>query len=235
MREQEFKEYLEAEGLTPKGVASRIARVKKVESLLGSDADSLVSDDKVFEKTLDQIKPGDHHGNLQNAMRKYYAFAHQKSYSAIDYNSLTPEQLLSMYSGVLKTLRSKGILRTNNAPTGDYGEWLVSQKLGLTLATNSKAHYDATDAVGIRYQIKAIKGQNRQCSAIREYDPANPNFDVLIVICFDDDFEVKEAYKMAFGAIANHAHYTAHTNSYTLTMGNKVITSPDVVDIIDQF
>jgi len=80
----------------------------------------------------------------------------QVSETSIDeFQLLDDVQLLVQQSTILDELRRRGILRSRNNPTGDYGEWLVSTRLGLTLAQASEKGFDASDQDGLRYQIKA--------------------------------------------------------------------------------
>ena len=73
----------------------------------------------------------------------------------INLEELSISELLKLHSDALHELQSRNVLRTQNNPTGDYGEWLFAEKLGLKLEGNSAKGYDATDANGVRYQIKS--------------------------------------------------------------------------------
>ncbi len=79
--------------------------------------------------------------------------------------------LLRAYGDIIDELRTRGVVRTGNNPIGDYTEWLVAQRLHLTLTSNSTLGYDATDGTGIRYQIKARRA-GTQLSAIRNAQQA---------------------------------------------------------------
>jgi len=48
-------------------------------------------------------------------------------------------ELLSGYARTLAELRSRGIVRTNNAPADDHAEWLVARALNATLADDKAA------------------------------------------------------------------------------------------------
>ncbi len=62
----------------------------------------------------------------------------------------TPE-LLAQYAATLVELRRRGVLRTNNAPLGDYAEWLLHRALGGALANSTSAKsYDLKMAGGYR-------------------------------------------------------------------------------------
>ena len=54
-----------------------------------------------------------------------------------DESTRTLRELLSGYARTLAELRRRGVVRSNNAPAGDYAEWLVWKALGGKLAENS--------------------------------------------------------------------------------------------------
>ena len=51
--------------------------------------------------------------------------------------------LLFGYARILAELRDRGVVRSNNAPAGDYAEWLCASALDATLVDNfSVKSYD---------------------------------------------------------------------------------------------
>src|SRR5712671_1175595 len=68
---------------------------------------------------------------------------------------LSTSNLLQLSAGVIDELRRRGVIRTTNNPVADYAELLAARAFGLVLAGRSEAGYDATDAAGNRYQVKA--------------------------------------------------------------------------------
>lgn len=146
---------------------------------------------------------------------------------------LTTLQLLQVHANVIAELRRRGVLRTKNNPVGDYAEWLVSNALGLTLEGNSAAGYDATDAKGVRYQIKARRvtpdNKSRQLSAIRNLDAAD--FDVLIGVLFDSDFNVTGAYQVPHAIVGQYAKYRSHTNAHILHLQGSLLSDPEVAEL----
>lgn len=144
--------------------------------------------------------------------------------------NLKVKELLQLQGKITNELIERGIVRTQNNPLGDYTEWLVSQALNLELEANSKAGYDASDSNGIRIQIKGrrltSKNTSRQLSAIRNYE--EKDFDVLVAILFNEQFEVSEAYEVPHEIIGDYARYSAHGNSHTLIMGGAILKDPRV-------
>lgn len=64
-------------------------------------------------------------------------------------------QLLSQYAQILAELRIRGVVRTANAPLGDYAEHMALRVYGGSLAQNSAKSYDLTTDNGRRIQVKA--------------------------------------------------------------------------------
>lgn len=126
---------------------------------------------------------------------------------SINLTDKTPEQLLNLYSDVLAELNRREIVRTYNSPVGDYAEWLVAKTFGLELENNSQKGYDAINPKTRRkYQIKSRweredkpSIRTRQLSPIRDFD--EDPFDYLIVVIFDKQFGVKEAYKIPYSEV----------------------------------
>ena len=125
--------------------------------------------------------------------------------------------LMNQYARILTELNDRHVVRTYNSPVGDFGEWLVAQKLGLTLERNSAKGLDAIDPDGLRYQIKCRWERSdhptvssRELSVIRNLD--KKQFDYLIVVIFDRSFCIKEAYSIPHDIIQRYALYRHHVN-----------------------
>jgi hypothetical protein len=147
--------------------------------------------------------------------------------------SLSPLELLRIFAAIIEELRTRGICRTLNNPVADYAEWLVSERLGMSLEKNSSAGFDAVDPDGIRYEIKsrriAPKTPSTQLSAIRNLKIHH--FDYLIAILFDVDFSIIRALKIPYEVVLEKSIYRAHTNAYILHLRNSVLNDERVEDI----
>ncbi len=134
-------------------------------------------------------------------------------------------ELLSAYRGILRTLRERGVIRTGNAPTGDYAEYLVARMIGGTLAGNSEKSYDVEAPDGLRYQVKArvVDGRSagkRQLSPFRSWD-----FDHAAIVLFDDDYRVMRAATIPAAIIQARSTHRAHIN------GHIVFATDDLLDL----
>jgi hypothetical protein len=64
-------------------------------------------------------------------------------------------QLLSLSRAILAELRRRGVIRTGNAPAGDYAALLVQRATRGELAPNSQKSWDVRAPDGERLQVKA--------------------------------------------------------------------------------
>lgn len=156
---------------------------------------------------------------------------------ATDFSGLSTESLLKRYCEILTELKRREVVRTGNSPTGDYAEWLAAQKLGLILQPNSSKGYDAVDATGVRYQIKSRRvstdAKSIQLSPIRNMEAKD--FDDLIVIVFNEDFEVQEALRVPHRVAASTASRRDHVNGHVLLVRDSLRRQAGVIDITDKF
>ncbi len=150
--------------------------------------------------------------------------------------SLTIAQLLKYYGQILEELRARKIIRTSNIPTGDYAEFLVKNQLELILEKGNRVGYDAKDASGVKFQIKArrLTGNNQswRLGAIRNL--ANQEFDFLIAVKFNGIFEIDQVVKIPHKIIEKYARYSRHSNAHFLVLG-EVLSDPLLEDLTTQF
>ena len=143
---------------------------------------------------------------------------------------LSIKELLQLQAAATNELKRRDVVRTQNNPLGDYTEWLVAQAMGLELAANSKAGYDGIDSNGTRIQIKGRritpKNKSRQLSAIRKYD--EKDFDTLVAVIFDENFDIIEAVLVPHEVVGKHASYKEHVNAHILFIKDPLLSDPEV-------
>jgi len=146
---------------------------------------------------------------------------------------LNPSQLLALHAQVSEELRSRGVTRSCNNPTGDLAEYLFCQAFSWRQAGNSNRHVDAIAADGTRYQIKARRvtrhNTSRQLSAIR--DLAGANFDHLASVLFSEDYSVMRAAIIPYGVVVERAPFVPRTNSHRFLLVDDVWSVPGVRDV----
>jgi hypothetical protein len=152
-------------------------------------------------------------------------------------NEFSVSELLKLQAGVMEELNKRGVLRSQNNPTGDYAEYLVAKELGLKLEFNSRSGFDATDESGSRIQIKGrrvtLKNPSRQLGVIRDLE--KKQFDYLIGLVFDDLYSVNHVLKIPHEIIADYAEFSNHQRGHILHLSGRVLSDKRVEDITSRF
>ncbi len=141
-------------------------------------------------------------------------------------------ELFALYRAILRELRGRGVVRTENAPAGDYAEFLVATALGGNLAPNSAKSYDVL-AGGVRLQVKARvvsdppKSGQLQLSTFRSFD-----FDEGVIVLLDhNDYRVRQAVRLPVADLEAVAVRDRHVNGYRVHARPSLMASPHAVDI----
>ena len=149
----------------------------------------------------------------------------------------TTESLLRLYSELPKELSRRGLLRSNNNPANDYSEAIAIRALGLTLAGKSQKGHDATDAGGLRYQIKSRRltspNGSRELGIFRDFE-SRP-FDRLVGVLFDVHFRVFRACVVPFEVVKSRVAFNEYTNGHKYHLRDEVWSKPGVVDVTALF
>ena len=135
--------------------------------------------------------------------------------SDMDLAALTSLRLLALHARVSDELRTRGITRSSNNPTGDLAEYLFCKAFGWEQSGNSAANIDAVGQDGLRYQIKGRRitrfNRSRQLSAIRDLDGAH--FDYLAGALFFEDYSILRAAIIPRATAVGRAAFCERTNS----------------------
>lgn len=144
-----------------------------------------------------------------------------------------PLQLLRKHFKIIEELKTRGVIRTRNNPVSGYAEWLVHRKMGFYLMGNSTQGVDAYGKKGKRYQIKArhliSPSSSRQLGVIRNL--RKKQFDILIAVMFDRNFNVVMAYTIPHGIIKRYARYSRHQNGHILILRGDILKDKNVKEV----
>ena len=151
----------------------------------------------------------------------------------MDLSELTPPQLLALHAKLGDELRTRGITRSANNPTGDLAEYLFCKAFGWKQAGNSNANVDAIGLDGTRYQIKGRRltkaNNSRQLSAIRDLGGAH--FDFLAGVLFNQDYTVLRAALIPHVVALDRATFVEHTNSHKFLLRDDIWNAAGVRDV----
>lgn len=152
----------------------------------------------------------------------------------VDLAPYTARELLSLYGAIIDELLRRNLVRTRNAPAGDYGEWLVARALGGSLEPNSAKSWDVRTPAGERVQVKTrVVGRGTRPSAawsvFRTFD-----FDTAVFIRLaQGSYEVEWAVKVPRDALEPVGRYSAHIAGHLVRLRTDLFALHGATDITD--
>ncbi len=131
----------------------------------------------------------------------------------------TAGELLALYGGVLRELRHRGLVRTNNAPIGDLAEYCAAVVYDGLLAPNSEKSYDLTSADSLRVQVK-VRVLRAGTNAAAVFSPFRSfDFDLCAFLIVDDlENRVVVAREWTVEQVQALSRHRTHTNGSVVRM-----------------
>lgn len=131
-----------------------------------------------------------------------------------DLTSLTTAALLTMSRQVLEELRRRTVLRTANAPAGDYAEYLVRKAYGGQLAPNSEKSWDLLSSDGRKIQVKCRVLSRKRGTMF--FSPFRSFlFDTAVFVLLSaEDLSVVSAVELPVSAVEANSVYREHVNGH---------------------
>jgi hypothetical protein len=136
-----------------------------------------------------------------------------------DVSGASIPDLLGRYAAILQELRDRGVVRTRNAPLGDYAEYLAARVYAGELAANSVKSYDLLAKDGRRVQVKARTvspdtGAGAIFSVFRSFD-----FDIAVLVTFDSaTYALRWAREVTAAKIETASRHSAHVNGHRIAI-----------------
>lgn len=152
---------------------------------------------------------------------------------------LKSTQLIELYSEILKELKNRDIIRTNNI-IGEIGEYLAvdyyckhSNLPKLQAAPIGTQNIDAISVNGERYSIKSTSGKTTGVF----YGLHTPNsdekddrkFEYVIICCFNDEYRLKAIYELTWDNFIKHKRWHKRMNAWNLTVTSALINDSKIV------
>jgi len=148
-------------------------------------------------------------------------------------------KLISLYGKIVKELKSRAIIRTNNV-VGDLGErfaidyYTRSPHLdNLNAASPGTKSIDAIGEDGNRYAIKSTSGNVTGVfyGLPPEGSKEQPKklFDYLLIVIFSDSYEVKAIYELTWEQFLKHKTWHSGVDAWHVPVNKKVKTESKTV------
>ena len=157
----------------------------------------------------------------------------------MDLTTLNPSDLVSLYSSVIKELKSRDIIRTNNV-IGDLGEFLAIDYYNnttglpnLAVAPIGTENIDAISRKGERYSIKSTSGNvtgvfyGLEPKGSTEVD--KQKFEYVIICRFNSDYELEEILEMNWENFLKHKKWHSRMNAWNLSLTKEVCNDCRVI------
>ena len=157
----------------------------------------------------------------------------------MELSSLSITELIRLYSGTIKELKNRGVLRTKNV-VGEIGEYLVLEYYektpslpNLSSVPLGTKNINAISQDGERYSIKSTSGNvtgvfyGLQPQGSSEED--KPVFEYVIVCKLDDDYELEGIYQLDWDHFQKHKKWHSRMNAWNITITNAMKADSTVI------
>ncbi|WP_019680669.1 hypothetical protein [Ruminococcus flavefaciens] len=156
-----------------------------------------------------------------------------------DLSKLSDGEIISMYSSIIKELKSRKIIRTKNV-LGELGEYLAIQYYNntpglpkLQVAPVGTKNIDAISRDGDRYSIKATSNNTTGVFTGVDFDkdgnPLKQYFEYIIICQFNDDFQLLNIYQIDWKSFIKHKHWHSRMKSWNLTITKELINESVII------
>ena len=155
---------------------------------------------------------------------------------APDLTAASASEIFTLYGAMLRELRARDVIRTNNAPAGDYAEWLVAGALHGTLAPNSEKSFDVGDTEFGRVQVKVrVVSSPAQSGQLQTSPFRSSDFDhAAFVLLSDVDYTVFRAFLLPVEAVQERWTWRAHVKGHVVQMNGPTMNHTEAIDITDE-
>lgn len=146
---------------------------------------------------------------------------------------LNDKEIVKIYPILVKQLKKRSIIRTKNV-IGDLGEKMAidyynSNKLlpDLKQADPNEKAYDAMSGLA-KYTIKSTS--SNQTGIFWGLEQAGSNkenkkiFDYLIIVKFDNNYELEFIYEMTWGQFIQHKKWHSMTKAWNIRLSKRLIS-----------
>jgi hypothetical protein len=144
-----------------------------------------------------------------------------------DLSEQSVPDLLRLWAKVMRALRSRDIVRTNNNPVGGIAEAIVAEHYQAERGSFVQAGWDVRTSDGERIQVKAMRqtasSKRRNLSPIRD-----AGYDSVVIVILNEDFEVTEGLRLKRQLVEELFQHRDYVNGRVITVTAALREHPDV-------
>ena len=137
--------------------------------------------------------------------------------TVLDLTTLSVDDLMRLHRAALYELYRRGVVRTLNAPQGDWAELLVTTAYGGERAPNSERSWDVLDGDGRRLQVKSRALDHTQVGSSITSPFRSWDFEAAVIVLLNpEDLSVGRAAEFPVEVVRAKASLRRHVNGYVL-------------------
>ncbi|MCK2182798.1 hypothetical protein [Halomonas getboli] len=134
-----------------------------------------------------------------------------------------------------------GVANSLTDPVGQYAEYLVHQVYGGGRTRNGTAGHDLVDRAGRKIEVKGrVKKHDnyKPKTYINDSNVVAKNFDYLVYIVFDDEFDVEYAFGVSLKNFKKVFYKVEHRNGsfkWVVKVREELLGNPLIEDLTSHF
>ena len=157
----------------------------------------------------------------------------------MDLEEKSNEEVIRLYSAVIKELKRREIIRTNNV-VGELGEYLAINYYNktpglpnLSWAPVGTENIDAISRKGERYSIKSTSGNTTGVFYGLEPKgspvPDEKRFEYVVICKLDDDYELEMILELDWDTFLDNKRWHSRMSAWNLTLTHKLQEQAKVI------
>jgi len=149
-------------------------------------------------------------------------------------NNLSDDELIQLYPSLIKELKDRNIIRTNNI-VGDLGEYfaikIFNEKTNLPklqIAPTSTENVDALSIKGKRYAIKSTSGKSTGVFASIPFNDAQVYFEYLLILLWNN-YQVDTLLQLDWVQFVKYRKIKKPENKYFISLNKNIIEDAEII------
>lgn len=154
-------------------------------------------------------------------------------------NELNTTELIQAYSGIIKQLKKRDVIRTKNL-LGDLGEYLAIEHFNntsgmsnLQAAPAGTQNIDAISRNGDRYSIKSTTGNlTGVFYGLEPPDSDIPNkqkFEYVLIVKFDNDYQLEKIIQLDWELFLKYKRWHKTMTAWNISITKVLIEEADIL------
>jgi len=150
----------------------------------------------------------------------------------MDISNLLTEEIINLYPAILKELKSREVITTNNL-VGELGEYLAIENYNkqgnlptLHKASTSTQNIDAISNKGERYSIKSASGS---ATGVFHSLSGDKDFEFLVIVIFDKDYQLLKILEFTWDEFLTIRKLKRPENKYNVPLTKRILDSGKVI------